>query len=734
MHSRNFAPANQSALSTAKGIHSRMTSLGSIKQITAGVRNFRREFLSPRTLGGGFILMISLFIWSNAPLTANASNLTDSATFQTTGINGWVSAALTDLHIKFTGPDILKYQDCPSMTSGLALTISETANGKTSQIPLQWVKTTTEQILQDGLMCHFEIGLHYYDGALEQQNSQALIPQIGLASNAPSLISILLDGQVIGTGNATFRVPGPNDLQLLSPTRGTISGQTLDLKVDYSLAPDEVAPSDWFLFLHDTNGNPVNGFISKQVSEKEWYIFIPNSGIYTVWMQGDTTIQGCNGFPGLIGNAPPAYYCPSKVLQGNVGIQVDTKLASTVPNNRILNLTCNEVYIEKSSSCAITLNSRDVFGQSAEIGKTVAASVTVTTQSGVQSTRLITLIVGQNNNYVLDPGTTAETVTVSIPNSSATASAVANAHMYSLSDMYQIAWKIDCSQNRKQLVCNANSSAIPNPGFLLPTSLPYQVVLSSYDTAVGVISQTTLKTGTFTPNKQISLSIPYSNSISGVTFQVDDSDQGYTWTNSKYSEPLTPDKVILKLNCPSNFSGNSFTCTLTAKSNAQSTVIPKIILQYKTDTRSWTQFKVVPSPLNKSIKVTVPNMLGKSQDVRAVTNFGSTAVYSSTSSWVAAHPVTPVPTPTKSPNAINTGDKKACQVYYQAFAQGAALPFGSPKLGYVLRAGYQLAQQYAQDPTLKLDLQVMYDDSLYNRTDSSTGFEIDNICSKYGYP
>ena len=73
------------------------------------------------------------------------------------------------------------------------------------------------------------------------------------------------------------------------------------------------------------------------------------------------------------------------------------------------------------------------------------------------------------------------------------------------------------------------------------------------------------------------------------------------------------------------------------------------------------------------------------------------------------------------------GNREACRIYDETVAEAMQLPFGSPKLSYILDNGYAKAMRYA-DADLALNFQILID----GKPDSSSViFDVNEICDQY---
>jgi hypothetical protein len=73
------------------------------------------------------------------------------------------------------------------------------------------------------------------------------------------------------------------------------------------------------------------------------------------------------------------------------------------------------------------------------------------------------------------------------------------------------------------------------------------------------------------------------------------------------------------------------------------------------------------------------------------------------------------------------GNREACRIYDETVAEAMQLPFGSPKLSYILDNGYTEAIRYA-DADLALNFQILIDG---NPGSSSVIFDVNEICDPY---
>ena len=73
------------------------------------------------------------------------------------------------------------------------------------------------------------------------------------------------------------------------------------------------------------------------------------------------------------------------------------------------------------------------------------------------------------------------------------------------------------------------------------------------------------------------------------------------------------------------------------------------------------------------------------------------------------------------------GNREACRIYYETYDEAMQLPFGSPKLSYILKNGYAKAMGYA-DADLALNLQILIDGKPGS---SQVIFDVNEICGQY---
>ena len=73
------------------------------------------------------------------------------------------------------------------------------------------------------------------------------------------------------------------------------------------------------------------------------------------------------------------------------------------------------------------------------------------------------------------------------------------------------------------------------------------------------------------------------------------------------------------------------------------------------------------------------------------------------------------------------GNREACRIYDETMAEAMQLPFGSPKLSYILDNGYTKAMRYA-DADLALNFQILIDGKPGS---SNVIFDVNEICDQY---
>lgn len=187
--------------------------------------------------------------------------------------------------------------------------------------------------------------------------------------------------------------------------------------------------------------------------------------------------------------------------------------------------------------------------------------------------------------------------------------------------------------------------------------------------------------------------------------------------------------VVLTKSCPSSFKGNSFKCTVALKADSKVQFKVPINFEERVDGLSWKSVKKAFITSNSSISVALPANNKKSLSFRASVAYLGKTFYSDIQDWITDAPSpTPRASTTPAPK-LSTGDKAACSHYRSAMNQGAALPFGSSKLHYILAAGYQAAMSAATNPNLKLDFRIMLDASNGSGINSADAqIEIMDIC------
>ena len=73
------------------------------------------------------------------------------------------------------------------------------------------------------------------------------------------------------------------------------------------------------------------------------------------------------------------------------------------------------------------------------------------------------------------------------------------------------------------------------------------------------------------------------------------------------------------------------------------------------------------------------------------------------------------------------GNREACRIYHETYDEAIQLPFGSPKLSYILKNGYTKAMKYADDD-LALDFQILIEGKPGS---SQVIFDVNEICGQY---
>ena len=256
---------------------------------------------------------------SNVPTVSYAaSGIT--ATFNSVGIDGWVSRAITAVEIHFAGDEAKKFADCVSLTQQLDPTLEETVGTNTDGVHLGLAKISTLGITNDGIDCKYLIGFAY-------TNIIALSNFGNISSDSPSTLNLKLSGKLLASATTIFRVPGLTQITTISPTRGATVGLNAEVKIGYSLGQGEIAPTNWKIEVYNSEGNQIGNVPYIKTGLDTWKFSFPDSGIYRVHFSGETNIPNCN-FPA---NSPTATYgkCPTKILDGDVPIQVDKKASST---------------------------------------------------------------------------------------------------------------------------------------------------------------------------------------------------------------------------------------------------------------------------------------------------------------------------------------------------------------------------------------------------------------------
>jgi hypothetical protein len=583
------------------------------------------------------LIVFILALAFTTPLPTQAAGNPNEAVFLSTGINGWVSDAITVAEIRFSGPDIVKYTDCKSMVSALNVVISEKVNDKSDAIYLKWARTTTLRITPNGLECKFIIG-YAYDSVERQQLSVALIPPIVTKTSQPATISISIDGVVIGTSSTTYRVSGDPTLRPIFPLRGEFTGTVTSIRIDYSLASDESAPTDWKIETTDSHANKIQDVLSQQVSDKEWFMKFPSPGIYRVSISGSTTINGCGSEPTLGNNVYVNGACPTKKISGDLSIQVVPNATSAVPTKHTIAIECEEIYVDRSANCKLLVNSQDVFGSDADEGKTFALEVTRKNVSGALVSQKINVRTRVPYTYLIPQGIESVDVSAKIINTEIQSTVTASPHVYTLSESVNASWKLSCKAQQSFLVCKALPDVKAKAGLQLPSDLRFSVLASTYSLRSYEVETIQLKEGALIPGSEISFSVKDAKLVESVKIGLAGVDVTEKWTNTSYEEPFTTLNTKLVLNCPNRISGNFFKCTIRLNSTGSSNGSVSAEIQYKTNKVGWKKSTGLTLKSGITTSVSVPNKLDSTLVVRALAKLADGSIYSETRSWTADAP------------------------------------------------------------------------------------------------
>lgn len=584
-----------------------------------------------------WLIVFVLALTVTSPLPSQAAGNSNQAIFLKTGINGWVSDAITVAEIRFSGPDIVKYTDCKSMVSELNVVISETVNNQSDAIYLKWARTTTLKVLPTGLECKFIIG-YAYDSVQSQQLSVALIPPIVTKISQPATLLISIDGVVIGSVSTTYRVAGDPSLRQIFPLRGEVTGSITPIRIEYSLAADEIAPTDWKIETFDSNGARISGVLSKQVSDKEWILKFPSSGIYRVSISGSTTIDGCGSEPTLGKNVYVNGPCPSKTITGDLSVQVNSSSASTVPTNRSISLECEDIYVDRDANCELIVNSQDVFSNDSEEGKTFNLEITRRSQTGSLVSQKANVRTRVPYLYELPRGVESFDVSVKIVDTGISNSATVKPHEYSIAESVDISLQWSCKPQQTILSCRTIVDVKAKPGLEMPRSLNYSIFANVYSINIQAVESTQIKQGDLTSGSEILFSVKNMKLVESIEFGLDDSEVSEKWVNPYFEEPLTTSNSTLALNCPNRISGNSFKCKIRLDSTASSKGSVPVEIQYKGGKIGWKKSNGLSLQPGITTTVSIPNRLDSSLNVRALAKMADGSIYSEIKSWTTDTP------------------------------------------------------------------------------------------------
>ena len=318
------------------------------------------------------------------------------------------------------------------------------------------------------------------------------------------------------------------------------------------------------------------------------------------------------------------------------------------PPTQSVSVSCDDVYIEKETFCNLYTSSTDPAGIAVQQGQNVKIAWSESVDGAITKSGSVDGVIGADTQVAIGPETKPIIFSAKIVGQSVEVTTTALPHIYSLLETVGVVWNFACKQSAGVAKCIAKPSVVPKADFDMPTTIPLQVVSDSSGIQRILISES------ITPNQNYSFSVPVNTKLQSLNVRVSASDSGVSWSNSNYSEPLTPKNLKLSISCPSNVSGNTFSCAIKTSTTASNNSIISIRMQYKTNKKGWTTYKTSSVKVGGSLKGIFPNPTDKDLYVRASVKTSAGVAYSSVRNWSSSSSSSSSSEASGSGNSVNS--------------------------------------------------------------------------------
>ena len=650
------------------------------------------------------------------------SNTPTKIEFIEVGIDGWISMELTRLDIRYTGDEPSKYSDCRSFHQNFQPWLRYEVAGK-SYSDSFGSNISTLKVLPNGLECRYRIGLAYNGGIYLEVwplpttlFTEALI-SIGSGYNT-------VPSNVIASTKTRWRTAGVNDLKLIQPTRGSATGNLASLEFSYSLASDELSPSEWVVFISkddkEISRNTVTRSSGKNTTEKIQAKF-PSDGLFVVEVRGTTTLSSCIE---PVTHPINGTGCPSKKLEGKFPVLIDSSKPNTAEIQRALSIQCDSVSVFNTSSCSVLLESKDPWGARAEDGKIYTLQISLSSRGERLLDKSVSATVGKPLSVELPRSESPIQIEASSSTLGLSQNSTAPLTNYSEEEKFDSKVNLSCKESKSKLNCEASLTLTPrHPSFQLPQEIPFQVFVKTFPnlTFPSNITSESLKNGATT-----SFTIPFNTSLNSVEFVT--SFTSSEWLNSEYVEPVVASNSSLKLSCPERYSGSNVTCNAKLISSGTSKSPLTLFLERKSGGK-WQvvgRKQIIP---NASTKVGFPT-LSSNFATRTYVNLAGTRITSKSTNWSVdvessnSNKPTPKPQPT-----ISTQNQRACKLWRDTMSYVNGLPLGDGRASLLYTDMLETVVDIATGELL-LSFRVMLRNVQGQKTDTSfASVFISNTCN-----
>lgn len=669
-----------------------------------------------------WISILAIFMSICSPISH--SNTPTKIEFIEVGIDGWISMELTRLDIRYTGDEPSKYSDCRSFHQQFGPWLRYEVAGKSYSDGFG-SNITTLRILPNGLECRYRIGLAYNGGTYLEVwplpttlFTEALI-SIGVGNNTVS-------SNVIASTKTRWRTSGVNDLKLVQPTRGSATGNLASLEFSYSLANDELSPSEWFVLVskddREIARNTVTRLSGKNTSEKIQAKF-PSDGLFVVEVRGTTTLSSCLE---PVTHPRNGRACPTKTLEGKFPVLIDSSKPNTAEIQRGLSIQCDSVSVFNTSSCSVLLDSKDPWGARAEDGKIYTLQISLSLRGEKLLDKSVSATVGKPLSVELPRSESPIQIEASNSVLGLSQKSIAPLVTYTEEEKFDSKVNLSCEESKSKLNCKASLTLTArHTSFQSPQEIPYQVFVKAFSNTgpeSTLLTSASLRNGVIT-----SFTIPYDKSINSVEFI--SSFASSEWQNNNFVEPVIAFNSSLKLSCPERYSGSKLSCNakLTSSSTSKSPIT--LFLERKSGGK-WQLVGRKQITPNASSKVDFPT-LSSNFSTRAYVNLAGARVMSKSTNWSVDVESSKSNKPTPKPQpSLSAQNQKACKLWRDTMSYVSGLPLGDGRASLLYIDMLETVVGIATGELL-LSFRVMLKNVQGQKTDTFFASEfIYNTCSR----